>query len=42
MWEGISRPGPERDGIGGKKREILIPENIQIEKPKSVENPAEY
>ena len=42
MWEGISRPGPGRDGIDGKKREILISGDIQMERPKSVENPTEY
>ena len=42
IWEGISRPGNEKDGIGGKKREILVPGDVQVEGPKSVENPAGY
>ena len=40
MWEGISRPGPGRDGMGGKEREILVPGDVQVEGPKSVGNPA--
>ena len=42
MWEGISRPGNGRDGIGGKKREILVFKDVQVKRPKSVENPAKY
>ena len=39
MWEGISRPGPGRDGIGGKEREILVPGDVQVERPKAIGNP---
>ena len=28
MWEGISRPGNGRDGIGGKEIKILIPGDV--------------
>ena len=39
MWEGISRPGPGRDGMGGKEREILVPGDVQVEGPKAIGNP---
>ena len=42
MWEGISRPGNGRDGIDGKKKEILVPGDVQVEEPKSIENSAKY
>ena len=39
MWEGISRPGNERDGIGGKNPRFLVPEDVPGEGPKATGNP---
>ena len=39
MWEGISRPGNGRDGIGGKKIKILVPGDIPGEGQRSAGNP---
>ena len=39
MWEGISRPGNGRDGMGGKKIKISVPENVPGERRRSAENP---
>ena len=39
MWEGISRPGNGRDGIGGKDPRFLIPRDVPGEGPKTVGNP---
>ena len=40
MWEGISRPGNERDGIDEKKIKILISGDVLREGPKAFENPS--
>ena len=39
MWEGISRPGNERDGIGGKNPQFLVPKDVPGEGPKATGNP---
>ena len=39
MWEGISRPGNERDGIGGKDPRFLVPRDVPGEGQRSTENP---
>ena len=39
MWEGISRPGNGRDGIGEKNPRFLIPGDVPGEEPKAVGNP---
>ena len=39
MWEGISRPGNGRDGMGGKNPQFLVPEDVPGEGPKAVGNP---
>ena len=39
MWEGISRPGNGRDGIGGKDPRFLVPRDVPGEGPKTVGNP---
>ena len=41
MWEGISRPGNGRDGIGGKNPRFLIPRDVPGEGPKVTGNPIE-
>ena len=40
MWEGISRPGNGRDGIGGKNPRFLISGDIPGERSKAVGNPS--
>ena len=40
MWEGISRPGNGRDGIGGKDPRFLVPEDVPGEGPKAIGNPS--
>ena len=40
MWEGISRPGNERDGIGGKDPRFLIPGDIPGEGQRLARNSA--
>ena len=42
MWEGISRPGNGRDGMGGKDPRFLVPGDIPGEGPKATRNPAGY
>ena len=42
MWEGISRPGNGRDGMGGKDPRFLIPGDVPGERPKATGNPAGY
>ena len=39
MWEGISRPGNGRDGIGGKEIKILVPGDVPGEGQRSAGNP---
>ena len=39
MWEGISRPGNGRDGIGGKDPRFLVPEDVPGEGQRSTGNP---
>ena len=39
MWEGISRPGNGRDGIGGKDPRFLIPEDVPGEGQRLAGNP---
>ena len=40
MWEGISRPGNGRDGIGGKDPRFLVPGDVPGERQRSAGNPA--
>ena len=39
MWEGISRPGNGRNGIGGKEIKISVPGDVPGERQKSAGNP---
>ena len=39
MWEGISRPGNGRNGIGGKDPRFLVPGDVPGERPKATGNP---
>ena len=39
MWEGISRPGNGRDGIGGKDPLFLISKDVPGEGQRSARNP---
>ena len=40
MWEGISRPGNGRDGMGGKEIKILVPEDVPGKGRRSAGNPS--
>ena len=40
MWEGISRPGNEKNGIGGKDPRFLVSGDVPGEGPKAVGNPS--
>ena len=40
MWEGISRPGNGRDGMGGKKIKISVPEERPGGKTKNLRESA--
>ena len=40
MWEGISRPGNGKDGMGGKEIKILVPGDVPGEGPRSAGNPS--
>ena len=39
MWEGISRPGNGRDGMGGKDPRFLVPGDVPEEGQRSAGNP---
>ena len=39
MWEGISRPGNGRDGMGGKEIKISVPGDVPGEGRRSAGNP---
>ena len=39
MWEGISRPGNGRDGMGGKKIKISVPRGYPGGKTKGLREP---
>ena len=40
MWEGISRPGNGRDGIGGKEIKISVPRGRPGGRTKGLREPA--
>ena len=40
MWEGISRPGNGRDGMGGKDPRFLVPGDVPGERQRSTGNPS--
>ena len=40
MWEGISRPGNGRDGIGGKEIKISVPGGYPGGRTKGLREPA--
>ena len=40
MWEGISRPGNGRDGMGGKEIKISVPGDVPGEGRRSAGNPS--